>query len=746
MYTINFLAVAVGKVYEDMLPPYIFFSLLANKKSFVEVVVEDKDRFSDTYRAELDAIQSIVGERFLIRNLARPLTQHMKNTYRFFEVPTVKAKYTFIGDVDIMILESILTPYLDNWPTHRPRMPYNNIVRTNTQRLSGLHFVCTDDYYTESLKRNQELLYMSPYANDEEILYKLCEMTFGHPNKDHSWRPVFGIHFSPNRGEHKTMALTVSYRYSDLFTEISKNYIGIFKFSCFKKLLVSLQKDFLIGSRTIYSALFTDPQKPCDTVQEFTKVHGWDYILFTNLDIQSDTWTVKKIDPPGKDFVISAKMIKWLPHKYLQSYDIVLWIDAYCSFNAEYTLLLEKTVKKLEKAHVPLFIKKHPDRDCIYDELEAGVDRQKISLTLLHKVKDILKKENMPKHYGLYETNLMLRINTDPIVIRLSEELIHYIKTLTYRDQHILTYLLYMMKIKSLDTLDPNMVSCHKNNKYHKYVTTEQRRVAICFWGLMRSLRFTLPSIQENIFKPLEKAKIPYDIYLHTYKLSRLYSNPRSEEFNISLDNTSYKKLKPYKYLIEDQDTVDKKIQFEKYTEKGNPWEKDGMDTFYNHIRGLWSLHKVTGLWSKDHQNYSHVMYCRPDVTYIMPLSIDWFQFTRDIRIPDFNRYSKAVLKLNDRFAIGRPDEMMIYGNRFNDALEYSKKRPLHSELFLEDTIHKNELSVTFIKFAFIRVRANAMMNQFETKELIRKRWYTRKQANRVQRAFTRKARKLSSA
>ena len=705
MYSINFLSVAIGKVYEEMLPPYIFFCLLSNKNSFVEVVVEDKESFIETYTEELNAIKDIFGEQFLIRNISRPLTYHMKNTYRFFEVPVVKAKYTFIGDVDIMILESILNPYLDKWPKNNTKVPYNNIVRLNTKRLSGLHFVCTEDYYTEILKQNQEILYMAPYANDEEILYTLCEMTFGKPDTNHSWRPVFGIYFSPNRGETKIMALKVSYLYYNLFTDISKKYNDLFNYASFKKLVKSLNTDFVIGSRTIYTALFTDPKNPCDTVQEFEKLNGWDYILFTNLDIHSDTWIVKKIDPPNKDFVISAKMIKWLPHKYLPEYDIVLWIDAYCSFNSKYTDILEKTVRKLENAEVPLFIKEHPDRDCIYDEIDAGVERQKISLTLLNKVKDLLNKDKMPKKYGLYETNLMLRVNTNPTVINLSDKLIHYIKTLTYRDQHILTYLLHMLKIKSLGKLDPKMVSCHKNNKYHKYVTTEQRKIAICFWGLMRSLEYTLPSIEKYIFNPLKKANIPYDIYLHTYKVSGPYSNPRSDEFNINLDNSTYKMLKPYKYLIEDQDTIDKKINFKKYETKGNPWEKDGIDTFYNHIRGLWSLKQVTGLVSNNSSKdiYSHVMYCRPDVTYIMPLSIDWFQFTRDIKIPDFNRYSKADLKLNDRFAIGRPDEMAIYGNRFNDALIYSKKKQLHSELFLEDTLRKNSIPVTFIKFGFIK-------------------------------------------
>ena len=112
MYLINFIASAVGKIYEEMIPPYIFFVLTNNKNAAVEVIVEDADQFSKTYEKELEAIRSLRGDHFIIRKFSRPLTYHMVNTYRFFEVPTIKAKYTYICDIDIMLLESIVDKYL----------------------------------------------------------------------------------------------------------------------------------------------------------------------------------------------------------------------------------------------------------------------------------------------------------------------------------------------------------------------------------------------------------------------------------------------------------------------------------------------------------------------------------------------------------------------------------------------------------------------------------------------------------
>ena len=279
-------------------------------------------------------------------------------------------------------------------------------------------------------------------------------------------------------------------------------------------------------------------------------------------------------------------------------------------------------------------------------------------------------------------------------------------------------------------------------------------KIARCFWGITRSLKLTLPSIEEYIFKPLKKANILYDIYIHTYIVSDIYSNPRAGEASIKLDNNEYKLLNPYKYSIEDQNSIDASIQFNKYELKGDPWKKyNSYDnylsyskkSFYNHIRALRSLKQVTCMWQNNSTDYSHIVYCRPDVTYITPFNISWLSSSNSIYIPNFGRYGKNRLKLNDRFAIGRPEQMKIYGNRFNEALQYSKKHQLHSETFLADILKKNKIHIKFIEFGFIRTRANGNLADIDIKELVQKRWYTRKQANRVQRAYTRKVRILST-
>lgn len=247
---------------------------------------------------------------------------------------------------------------------------------------------------------------------------------------------------------------------------------------------------------------------------------------------------------------------------------------------------------------------------------------------------------------------------------------------------------------------------------YHNFI--KKVKVAICFFGLTRSLKFTLPSIQKYIFDPLRNHGIRYETYLHTYKVKKPYSNPRAGERNIILDANEYKLLEPNFHLVENKEIVSKNLHLEKYRTKGDPWGKEkaavkgDFTTLDNHILYLWSLKQLTGM-VKD-KNYSHIIFCRPDVLYQVPLDISWFSFTSETKkicIPNFGLCGDV----NDRFALGRPEQMIPYGNRFDDALAYSKKKPLASEAYLIDTMRKHRIQYEHVNFYFVRVRATGEKN-----------------------------------
>ena len=112
---------------------------------------------------------------------------------RFLMEPKIQAPYVYIGDIDILVLESGITDiHLKN--CRSSGLPYSNIVRVGTKRLSGLHFTKRESYYPITQPPPSIL----KARLDEEVLYEIVrrrglELPIG------NFRPVHGIHFSPNR-------------------------------------------------------------------------------------------------------------------------------------------------------------------------------------------------------------------------------------------------------------------------------------------------------------------------------------------------------------------------------------------------------------------------------------------------------------------------------------------------------------------------------------------------------------------
>ena len=60
-----------------------------------------------------------------------------------------------------------------------------------------------------------------------------------------------------------------------------------------------------------------------DTINIPTPQEGWEYILFTDQDINLPIWNIKKIENRDKIY----REIKCRPHIYLPPHDISVWVD-----------------------------------------------------------------------------------------------------------------------------------------------------------------------------------------------------------------------------------------------------------------------------------------------------------------------------------------------------------------------------------------------------------------------------------
>jgi len=233
------------------------------------------------------------------------------------------------------------------------------------------------------------------------------------------------------------------------------------------------------------------------------------------------------------------------------------------------------------------------------------------------------------------------------------------------------------------------------------------KNIAICFFGICRSTNYTIDSINQYIFNPLKLMNFNYDIYLHTYTINNIYNNPRANEHNIMLDNDLYKLLNPNIYKIDNQDDIINNINFIKYRSKGDPWDNN-YNSLNNLILSLYSLNQVTQLWKNNNKTYDYIIYLRPDVLFLQPLQKSYFDQINNTNIilPNFHEYP-----VNDRMAIGTPNIMLKYGERYNTAYDYSLSYKLHAEEYLNYILAINSINIIKINFKFQRIRADGKIN-----------------------------------
>ena len=231
-------------------------------------------------------------------------------------------------------------------------------------------------------------------------------------------------------------------------------------------------------------------------------------------------------------------------------------------------------------------------------------------------------------------------------------------------------------------------------------------KIALAFWGLTRSLKYTIKSIEENILKQLNSViNLEYTIFMHTYYFDNDYVNNRAKEVGLKLDFEEYKLLNPDFISIDNQDEVKNTLGLEQYRSKKDPWNT-GYATVDNFICAMYSRKKLGQLILESGLKFDYVMFLRPDVKYLNPFSTGFFNMVNDhaICIPRFGLYSN----FNDRFCITNFKNAFLYANVFDHLLRYSLTHELHSETVHYFLLHEQyKLRIIYLPFYFNRIRAD---------------------------------------
>lgn len=234
-------------------------------------------------------------------------------------------------------------------------------------------------------------------------------------------------------------------------------------------------------------------------------------------------------------------------------------------------------------------------------------------------------------------------------------------------------------------------------------------KIAICYWGIPRTIRDVLPSQNEYVFEPLRKMGIEYDIYAHFWKIdvNRVWNWVVSEP----LDYNSVYLLGAKKISIEDQQPFLNGLNMHEYYyehEKDTEWCPQ---LLRNHLCALESQKRCMNLCISANIAYDYVLFLRPDAIIESPLPVHKiFEQITVLGIPDHFIYLPAdnhYEGLNDRFAMMRFENALWYSHRINHIRKFRKEQGrIVAEKYVKYVVDRHYYPL-FIEFYFGLLRSD---------------------------------------
>ena len=191
----------------------------------------------------------------------------------------------------------------------------------------------------------------------------------------------------------------------------------------------------------------------------------YDYICFSN-DFgdkkKIGIWSIRKIDFPSDDKQLLSRYPKLQPHEVLAEYDISLYVDANINILTPYIF---KRIEELLKKEVLLAGVKHQFRDCLYEEgyrvWISGVDK---NIDAIRRQLSYYKQDGFPRHFGMYEANVIFRQHNAPLIIKQCNEWWRLRLNYSKRDQLGYSYTLWKYNIPFAYLLPENEWARNSND------------------------------------------------------------------------------------------------------------------------------------------------------------------------------------------------------------------------------------------------------------------------------------------
>ena len=178
----------------------------------------------------------------------------------------------------------------------------------------------------------------------------------------------------------------------------------------------------------------------------------WRYVCYT--DQERNGWGIWELRDIPYDNADPRRRARWVKTHLPQLFPDarrVIWIDANIILTGDLAPIVA------EKEDCPLALVEHSTRDCVYEEGDICILAKKDSPAFIRPQLEKYERDGLPRHFGLYETNIMLLDPKNPLIQKIfaewSEEIFRHSK----RDQISLPYVLYKNSFTPCNLLWPGV-------------------------------------------------------------------------------------------------------------------------------------------------------------------------------------------------------------------------------------------------------------------------------------------------
>lgn len=160
----------------------------------------------------------------------------------------------------------------------------------------------------------------------------------------------------------------------------------------------------------VYTAVFGN----YDSVQEpLFCPDNVDHFIFTDGDIPPKSKWVKL---PWEGLMDAAQMTGTEKNRYLKMHPHLLFPDHEYSVYVDGNILITADITPLAMGaeSFPVAMHTHKDRDCVYEEIDACIEKRKDTPEALNRQRLTLQQLGIPPHWGLLEAPVIARRHHDP--------------------------------------------------------------------------------------------------------------------------------------------------------------------------------------------------------------------------------------------------------------------------------------------------------------------------------------------